>query len=143
MKTPTRLHGHWRWTGDYFFDEPFGRPSDRPRGGQSTVNPGNEGAFRTDDLVVNPTSWPALFFGVDACLINKETFARLATAEERKNSKHPRFGSFGQHPRTAVAQELDYLQMMTEPATKSGKAVQGKSRRDGSKTRNRSLRLIL
>jgi phospholipid/cholesterol/gamma-HCH transport system ATP-binding protein len=46
-----------------------------------------------------------------------------------KKSSHPRVRQFlDRVPEPAVAQELDYLQMLTEPSTKQGEGRQGKSR---------------
>jgi phospholipid/cholesterol/gamma-HCH transport system ATP-binding protein len=62
-------------------------------------------------------------------LINKGDVVALGTTEEMKNSKHPKVRQFlDRIPEPAVAQELDYLQMLTESATKSGEGRQGKSR---------------
>jgi phospholipid/cholesterol/gamma-HCH transport system ATP-binding protein len=62
-------------------------------------------------------------------LINKGDVVALGTTEEMKNSKHPRVRQFlDRIPEPAVAQELDYLQMLTEPSTRSGEGRQGKSR---------------
>jgi len=62
-------------------------------------------------------------------LINKGDVVALGTTEEMKNSKHPKVRQFlDRVPEPAVAQELDYLQMLTEPSTKSGEGGQGKGR---------------
>jgi phospholipid/cholesterol/gamma-HCH transport system ATP-binding protein len=46
-----------------------------------------------------------------------------------KNSKHPKVRQFFDRiPEPAVAQELDYLQMLTEPASKSTDGRQAKGR---------------
>jgi phospholipid/cholesterol/gamma-HCH transport system ATP-binding protein len=46
-----------------------------------------------------------------------------------QNSKHPKVRQFlDRVPEPAVAQELDYLQMLTEPSSKLGEGRQGKSR---------------
>ena len=62
-------------------------------------------------------------------VINKGNVVALGTSEEMKNSTHPKVRQFlDRVPEPAVAQELDYLQMLTEPSTKSGEGRQGKSR---------------
>jgi len=62
-------------------------------------------------------------------LINKGDLIAMGTVPEMQNSKHPKVRQFlDRIAEPAVAQELDYLQMLTEPATKSSAGRQGKSR---------------
>jgi len=62
-------------------------------------------------------------------LINKGDLIAMGTVQEMRNSKHPKVRQFlDRVPEPAVAQELDYLQMLTEPASRQGESRQGKSR---------------
>ena len=86
-------------------------------------------AFRMTIIVVTHELASAFLIADRMVLINKGDVVALGTADEMKNSKHPKVRQFlDRIPEPAVAQELDYLQMLTEPATKSGEGRQGKSR---------------
>jgi phospholipid/cholesterol/gamma-HCH transport system ATP-binding protein len=86
-------------------------------------------AFHMTIIVVTHELASAFLIADRMVLINKGDVVALGTAEEMKNSKHPRVRQFlDRIPEPAVAQELDYLQMLTEPSTKSGEGRQGKSR---------------
>jgi len=62
-------------------------------------------------------------------LIDKGNVVAIGTTEEMRSSTHPRVRQFlDRIAEPAVSEELDYLQMLTEPATKSGEGRQGKSR---------------
>jgi phospholipid/cholesterol/gamma-HCH transport system ATP-binding protein len=62
-------------------------------------------------------------------LINKGDIIAMGTVQEMQNSKQPKVRQFlDRVPEPAVAEELDYLQMLTEPATKQGRTSPGKSR---------------
>jgi phospholipid/cholesterol/gamma-HCH transport system ATP-binding protein len=62
-------------------------------------------------------------------LINKGDLIAMGTVQEMQNSNHPKVRQFlDRVPEPAVAQELDYLQMLTEPSSKQGEGRQGKSR---------------
>jgi phospholipid/cholesterol/gamma-HCH transport system ATP-binding protein len=53
----------------------------------------------------------------------------MGTAKEMQNSTHPRVRQFMDRvPEPAVAQELDYLQMLTEQQPRQGSSSPGKSR---------------
>jgi phospholipid/cholesterol/gamma-HCH transport system ATP-binding protein len=86
-------------------------------------------AFHMTIIVVTHELASAFLIADRMVLINKGDVVALGTTEEMKNSKHPKVRQFlDRIPEPAVAQELDYLQMLTEPATKSGEGRQGKSR---------------
>jgi phospholipid/cholesterol/gamma-HCH transport system ATP-binding protein len=86
-------------------------------------------AFRMTIIVVTHELASAFLIADRMVLINKGDVVAHGTTDEMKNSKHPKVRQFlDRIPEPAVAQELDYLQMLTEPATKSGEGRQGKSR---------------
>jgi len=86
-------------------------------------------AFHMTIIVVTHELASAFLIADRMVLINKGDVVALATTEEMKNSKHPKVRQFlDRIPEPAVAQELDYLQMLTEPSSKSGEGRQGKSR---------------
>ena len=86
-------------------------------------------AFHMTIIVVTHELASAFLIADRMVLINKGDVVAFGTAEEMKNSKHPKVRQFlDRVPEPAVAQELDYLQMLTEPSTKSGEGRQGKSR---------------
>ena len=62
-------------------------------------------------------------------LINKGDVVAMGTVKEMQNSTHPRVRQFMDRvPEPAVAQELDYLQMLTEQQPRQGAQSPGKSR---------------
>jgi phospholipid/cholesterol/gamma-HCH transport system ATP-binding protein len=84
-------------------------------------------AFHMTIIVVTHELASAFLIADRMVLINKGDVVALGTASEMQNSKHPKVRQFlDRVPEPAVAQELDYLQMLTEPQT--GTATQGKSR---------------
>jgi phospholipid/cholesterol/gamma-HCH transport system ATP-binding protein len=86
-------------------------------------------AFHMTIIVVTHELASAFLIADRMVLINKGDVVALGTTEEMKNSKHPKVRQFlDRIPEPAVAQELDYLQMLTEPSTRSGEGRQGKSR---------------
>jgi len=86
-------------------------------------------AFHMTIIVVTHELASAFLIADRMVLINKGDVVALGTTEEMKNSKHPKVRQFlDRIPEPAVAQELDYLQMLTEPSTKSSEGRQGKSR---------------
>src|SRR5579883_2724036 len=86
-------------------------------------------AFHMTIIVVTHELASAFLIADRMVLINKGDVTAFGTTEEMKNSQHPKVRQFlDRIPEPAVAQELDYLQMLTEPATKSGEGRQGKSR---------------
>src|SRR5271169_3886202 len=86
-------------------------------------------AFHMTIIVVTHELASAFLIADRMVLINKGDVVASGTAAEMRNSKHPRVRQFlDRIPEPAVAQELDYLQMLTEPSTKQGEGRQGKSR---------------
>jgi len=83
-------------------------------------------AFHMTIIVVTHELASAFLIADRMVLINKGDVVAMGTAQEMQNSKHPKVRQFlDRVPEPAVAQELDYLHMLTEPATKQGS---GKSR---------------
>ena len=86
-------------------------------------------AFHMTIIVVTHELASAFLIADRMVLINKGDVVAIGTVEEMKNSKHPKVRQFlDRVPEPAVAQELDYLQMLTEPASKSTDGRQGKGR---------------
>ena len=86
-------------------------------------------AFHMTIIVVTHELASAFLIADRMVLINKGDLVASGTVEEMRNSKHPRVRQFlDRVPEPAVAQELDYLQMLTEPSSKTGEGRQGKSR---------------
>src|SRR6516225_661303 len=86
-------------------------------------------AFHMTIIVVTHELASAFLIADRMVLINKGDVVALGTTEEMKNSKHPKVRQFlDRVPEPAVAQELDYLQMLTEPASKATDGRQGKGR---------------
>jgi phospholipid/cholesterol/gamma-HCH transport system ATP-binding protein len=86
-------------------------------------------AFHMTIIVVTHELASAFLIADRMVLINKGDLVASGTVEEMRNSKHPRVRQFlDRIPEPAVAQELDYLQMLTEPSSRTGEGRQGKSR---------------
>jgi len=86
-------------------------------------------AFRMTIIVVTHELASAFLIADRMVLINKGDLVAMGTVAEMQNSKHPKVRQFlDRVPEPAVAQELDYLQMLTEPSTKQGEGRQGRSR---------------
>jgi phospholipid/cholesterol/gamma-HCH transport system ATP-binding protein len=86
-------------------------------------------AFHMTIIVVTHELASAFLIADRMVLINKGDLVASGTVPEMRNSKHPRVRQFlDRVPEPAVAQELDYLQMLTEPSSKAGEGRQGKSR---------------
>ena len=86
-------------------------------------------AFHMTIIVVTHELASAFLIADRMVLINKGDVVAIGTVEEMRNSKHPKVRQFlDRVPEPAVAQELDYLQMLTEPASKSTDGRQGKGR---------------
>jgi phospholipid/cholesterol/gamma-HCH transport system ATP-binding protein len=86
-------------------------------------------AFRMTIIVVTHELASAFLIADRMLLINKGDLIAMGTVQEMQNSKHPKVRQFlDRVPEPAVAQELDYLQMLTEPSSKEGEGRQGKSR---------------
>jgi phospholipid/cholesterol/gamma-HCH transport system ATP-binding protein len=86
-------------------------------------------AFHMTIIVVTHELASAYLIADRMVLINKGDLIAMGTVQEMQNSKHPKVRQFlDRVPEPAVAQELDYLQMLTEPASRQGEGRQGKSR---------------
>jgi phospholipid/cholesterol/gamma-HCH transport system ATP-binding protein len=86
-------------------------------------------AFHMTIIVVTHELASAFLIADRMVLINKGDLVASGTTAEMRASKHPRVRQFlDRVPEPAVAQELDYLQMLTEPSSKAGEGRQGKSR---------------
>jgi phospholipid/cholesterol/gamma-HCH transport system ATP-binding protein len=86
-------------------------------------------AFHMTIIVVTHELASAYLIADRMVLINKGDVVAMGTVQEMQNSKHPKVRQFlDRVPEPAVAQELDYLQMLTEPTSKQGEGRQGKSR---------------
>ena len=86
-------------------------------------------AYRMTIIVVTHELASAYLIADRMVLINKGDLTAMGTVQEMQNSKHPKVRQFlDRIPEPAVAQELDYLQMLTEPPKNSGTDRQGKSR---------------
>lgn len=86
-------------------------------------------AFHMTIIVVTHELASAFLIADRMVLINKGDLVASGTVAEMQNSRHPRVRQFlDRVPEPAVAQELDYLQMLTEPSSKTGEGRQGKSR---------------
>src|SRR6267142_2675612 len=93
-------------------------------------------AFHMTIIVVTHELASAFLIADRMVLINKGDVVAIGTTAEMRSSKHPKVRQFlDRIPEPAVAQELDYLQMLTEPSSKSGEVVRGRAGRYGSKTR--------
>jgi phospholipid/cholesterol/gamma-HCH transport system ATP-binding protein len=86
-------------------------------------------AFHMTIIVVTHELASAYLIADRMVLINKGDLIAMGTVREMQNSKHPKVRQFlDRVPEPAVAQELDYLQMLTEPGSRQGEGRQGKSR---------------
>jgi phospholipid/cholesterol/gamma-HCH transport system ATP-binding protein len=86
-------------------------------------------AFKVTMVVFTHELASAFLIADRMVLINKGDLIAMGTVKEMQNSTHPKVRQFlDRVPEPAVAQELDYLQMLTEPATKQCEGRMGKSR---------------
>jgi len=84
-------------------------------------------AFHMTIIVVTHELASAFLIADRMVLINKGVLTAMGTADEMRNSTHPKVRQFlDRIPEPAVAQELDYLQMLTESRSKSD-APRGRS----------------
>jgi phospholipid/cholesterol/gamma-HCH transport system ATP-binding protein len=78
-------------------------------------------AFHMTIIVVTHELASAFLIADRMVLINKGVLTAMGTADEMRNSTHLKVRQFlDRIPEPAVAQELDYLQMLTESHSKSG-----------------------
>jgi phospholipid/cholesterol/gamma-HCH transport system ATP-binding protein len=86
-------------------------------------------AFHMTIIVVTHELASAYLIADRMVLINKGDLVAMGTVQEMQKSTHPKVRQFlDRVPEPAVAQELDYLQMLTEPSSKRDGESQGKSR---------------
>jgi phospholipid/cholesterol/gamma-HCH transport system ATP-binding protein len=86
-------------------------------------------AFRMTIIVVTHELASAFLIADRMVLINKGDVVALGTVQEMQNSIHPKVRQFlDRVPEAAVAQELDYLQMLTGRHSKQDDDSPGKSR---------------
>jgi phospholipid/cholesterol/gamma-HCH transport system ATP-binding protein len=85
-------------------------------------------AFHMTIIVVTHELASAFLIADRMVLINKGVLTAMGTVDEMRNSTHPKVRQFlDRIPEPAVAQELDYLQMLTEAHPKSGSSLRGRS----------------
>jgi phospholipid/cholesterol/gamma-HCH transport system ATP-binding protein len=85
-------------------------------------------AFHMTIIVVTHELASAFLIADRMVLINKGDVVAIGTVEEMRNNTHPKVRQFFDRiPEPAVAQELDYLQMLTDSHPKSGETSRGKS----------------
>jgi phospholipid/cholesterol/gamma-HCH transport system ATP-binding protein len=85
-------------------------------------------AFHMTIIVVTHELASAFLIADRMVLINKGDVIALGTVDEMRNSTHSKVRQFFDRiPEPAVAQELDYLQMLTESHPKSGQTARGKT----------------
>src|SRR5580704_7280812 len=112
-----------------FFDEPSAGLDPIIAAGIDKLILGLKQAFHMTIIVVTHELASAFLIADRMVLIDKGHIVASGTKEELRSSVQPRVRQFlDRVPEPAVAQELDYLQMLTEPSSKSGEARQGKSR---------------
>jgi len=112
-----------------FFDEPSAGLDPIIAAGIDQLILDLKKAFRMTMIVVTHELASAFLIADRMLLINKGDIVAMGTVQEMQNSKHPRVRQFlDRVPEPAVAQELDYLQMLTEPASKQGEGRQERSR---------------
>lgn len=86
-------------------------------------------AFHMTIIVVTHELASAFLIADRLVLINKGEVVAIGTVAEMRNSTHPKVRQFlDRVPEPAVAQELDYLQMLTGPLPKTEGDRPGKSR---------------
>jgi phospholipid/cholesterol/gamma-HCH transport system ATP-binding protein len=86
-------------------------------------------AFHMTIIVVTHELASAFLIADRMVLINKGDVTAIGTVKEMQNSTQPKVRQFlDRVPEAAVAEELDYLQMLTEPQSRAGESRQEKSR---------------
>lgn len=112
-----------------FFDEPSAGLDPIIAAGIDQLILEMKKAFHMTIIVVTHELASAFLIADRMMLINKGDVVAIGTVEEMRRSTHPRVRQFMDRvPEPAVAQELDYLQMLTEPASKSKDERPEKSR---------------
>lgn len=112
-----------------FFDEPSAGLDPIIAAGIDQLILDLKKAFRMTIIVVTHELASAFLIADRMVLINKGDIVAMGTVQEMRNSKHPKVRQFlDRIPEPAVALELDYLQMLTEPASKQADGETEKSR---------------
>jgi phospholipid/cholesterol/gamma-HCH transport system ATP-binding protein len=112
-----------------FFDEPSAGLDPIIAAGIDQLILDLKQAFRMTIIVVTHELASAFLIADRMVLINKGDVVAMGTVKEMQNSTHPRVRQFMDRvPEPAVAQELDYLQMLTEQQPRQGAQSPGKSR---------------
>src|SRR6201998_4730451 len=112
-----------------FFDEPSAGLDPIIAAGVDQLILEMKKAFRMTIIVVTHELASAFLIADRMVLINKGDLVAMGTVREMQNRKPPKVRQFLMRvPEPAVAQELDYLQMLTEPSSRQGEGRQGKSR---------------
>jgi phospholipid/cholesterol/gamma-HCH transport system ATP-binding protein len=103
-----------------FFDEPSAGLDPIIAAGIDQLILELQKAFHMTIIVVTHELASAFLIADRMVLINKGVLTAMGTADEMRNSTHPKVRQFlDRIPEPAVAQELDYLQMLTESHSKS------------------------
>src|SRR5271165_1732971 len=111
-----------------FFDEPSAGPDPIIAAGIDQLILELKKAFHMTIIVVTHELASAFLIADRMVLINKGVLTAMGTAEEMRNSTHPKVRQFlDRIPEPAVAEQLDYLQMLTEAHPKSGSSLRGRS----------------
>ena len=104
-----------------FFDEPSAGLDPIIAAGIDQLILDLKKAFRMTIIVVTHEMASAFLIADRMVLINKGEVVAMGTVKEMRESQHPRVRQFlDRVPEPAVAQELDYLQMLTEQHSKHG-----------------------
>ena len=112
-----------------FFDEPSAGLDPIIAAGIDQLILDLKQAFRMTIIVVTHELASAFLIADRMVLINKGDVVAMGTVKEMQNSTHPRVRQFMDRvPEPAVAQELDYLQMLTEQQPRQGAKSPGKGR---------------
>ncbi len=112
-----------------FFDEPSAGLDPIIAAGIDQLILDLKQAFCMTIIVVTHELASAFLIADRMVLINKGDVVAMGTVKEMQTSTHPRVRQFlDRVPEPAVAQELDYLQMLTEQQPRQGVQSPGKSR---------------
>jgi phospholipid/cholesterol/gamma-HCH transport system ATP-binding protein len=112
-----------------FFDEPSAGLDPIIAAGIDQLILELKSAFHMTIIVVTHELASAFLIADRMVLINKGDVVALGTVQEMQDSTHPRVRQFMDRvPEPAVAQELDYLQMLTEQQPKQRSQASGKGR---------------
>jgi phospholipid/cholesterol/gamma-HCH transport system ATP-binding protein len=112
-----------------FFDEPSAGLDPIIAAGIDQLILEMKKAFHMTIIVVTHELASAFLIADRMMLINKGDVVAMGTVAEMQRSTHPKVRQFlDRVPEPAVAEELDYLQMLTEPSARLGEGRPEKSR---------------